>query len=335
MTPDDLPLADISPPSILLAALALNLVLCSAGRLSSVFAWPATMAGRLIQTFEARYNRPHATDAMRRADSVSIAIVLVILALGVGLGFHVLLRGFPYGWLVEAAFISILLNIRPHLERMRILAHAARDGGEEARATLSLLTSRDACDGDVASICTAGIESAAMVLTQGLMGPVLWYLIGGLPALLVFKMIDTASTMIDERSENARSFGWAPRCLSALLLFPASILAAPIVVIAALLVPGAHARIRGVFSGRRGRYAWPVFTPVIAAFAAVLGVRLGGPVCIGSFRRAGTFFGPDRKATLGDLWRARSLFIAAGLVVAALLALLPGLAGDVTGFFDF
>ncbi len=334
MTPTDLPLADVSPPSILLAALALNLLLCSAGRVSSVFAWPATMAGRLIQTLEARYNRPHATDAMRRADSVSIAIVLIIIALGTGIGLALLFRSFPYSWVVEAALISMLLNIRPHLERMRILARAARGGGEEARATLSLLTSRDACDGEVASICTAGIESTATVLAQGVIGPVLWYLIGGLPALLVFKIIDTASTMIDERSENARSFGWAPRCLSALLLFPGSLLAAPIVVLAALLVPGAHARVRGMFPRRKARYAWPVFTPVVAAFAEVLGVRLGGPVCIGSFRRAGALFGPERAATLGDLWRARSLFVGAGLVVATLLALLAGFASDAAGFLD-
>ena len=106
-------------------------------------------------------------------------------------------------------------------------------------------------------------------------------------------------------------------------------------VIAALLVPGAHARMRGLFPGRRTRYAWPVFTPVIAAFANVLGLRLGGPVCIGSHRREGAVFGPERKAALGDLWRARSLFIAAGLVVATLLAVLAGIAGEAAGFPDF
>ncbi|MFQ5348490.1 MAG: cobalamin biosynthesis protein, partial [Rhodothalassiaceae bacterium] len=168
MTADSLPLADVSAPATLLLALALNLALCSASRVNALLASPASAAARLIRTLEARYNRPHATEKMRRADSVSVAIVLLLAGLGFGVGLSLLLRGLPYGWIVAAAFIAMMLNLRPQLERMRILAKAMRDGSpEEARATLGLITGRDACEEGVPGICKAGIESTAMALAQG------------------------------------------------------------------------------------------------------------------------------------------------------------------------
>ncbi|RMD87221.1 MAG: hypothetical protein D6807_08295 [Alphaproteobacteria bacterium] len=335
MTPSDLPLADVSATATLLLALALNLALCSASRVSALFAWPATGAARLIRTLEARYNRPHATEKMRRADSVSVAIVLLLAGLGFGVGLSLFLRGIPYGWIVAAAFIAMLLNLRPQLERMRILANAVRDGSpEEARATLGLITGRDACEEGASGICKAAIESTAMALAQGVVGPLLWYLVGDLPGLFAFRIIDTASVMIDERSENARSFGWAPRCLDAILLYPAVAIAALFARLAAVLVPGARLRASPVLALRGARYAWPVFSAVIAAFADGLAVRLGGPVCVGAFHREGDSFGPSRDAGLADLARARSLFLAATLLIAAGLTLSTFLFGPAQPLFS-
>jgi len=323
MSHSELPFAVLAPMTVLLVAVVLNVLLCSAGRVGAVFALPSALAGRMITILEGRYNTPHATDSMRRADSVSVAIVLLLVGIGAGLGAGYLFEHLPYSWIVEAMLIATFINVRPHLERLGLLERAAKGDADEARATLTMVTGRDSTRLDRPEIAAAAIESTAMALPQGLIAPLVWYWLGGLPGLLAFKIIDTASVMIDERAENARSFGHAPRALSAVFIAPAAVMSAVVILLASLLLP--HGRclraVRGLLRG--GRYAWPVFSLPVAAVSGALSVRLGGNVCIGSFERGGDVFGPDAPLPEPeDIARARRLFlvgtILSGLVVAGL-----------------
>jgi len=326
MVTSDLPFAVLPPATLLLLALLLNLLLCSFGRVSTLFATPTALAARLIGILEARYNTPHATETMRRTDSVSVTAVLVLLGLAAGLALDYGLTRFAYSWAVEAVLVATLINPRPHLERMRILERALDGDTEEARATLTLVTGRDARQLGPTGLAAAGIESTGMALVQGLLAPFIWYWLGGLPLLLAFKIVDTASVMIDERAEHARSFGWAPRALSAVFVAPAAALSGPALLLASLLTREAHAR--GVIAGLRagGRYAWPVFSIPIAALAGALGVRLGGPVCIGSFERDGDIFTPTgTEPAPSDIARTRRLFVLSGVIMALGLAALGAL----------
>jgi len=320
MVQTDLPVAALPPGTLLLLALLLNLLLCSFGRVSALFALPMTLASRLIATLEARYNTPHATDSRRRADSVSVTAVLVLLGLTIGMGLDYLAGRFAYSWIPEAMLVAALLNPRPQLERVRILERALSGDTEKARATLTLMTGRDAQGLTPSKIAAAGIESTAIGLAQGFLAPLLWYVIGGLPLLLTVRIVDTASIMIDERAEHARSFGWAARGLSAILLTPAALVSGLILILAALGTGQAHARGAMAELRRGGRYAWPVFTVPVAALAGGLGLRLGGPVCIGSFERSGDVFAPEEGAPEPvDLPRARRLFVLSGLITALAL----------------
>lgn len=319
-------LATLTPPTVLLLAVILNLLLCSAGRVGAMFALPNALAARLITALEGRYNTPHATDAMRRADSISVAVVLLLIGTGAGLGAGYLFERIPYSWTVEAMVIATMINVRPHLERIGILARAAAGALDEARATLTMVTGRDSRRMDRSGIAAAAIESTAMAIPQGMLAPLIWYWLGGLPGLFAFKIIDTASVMIDERAENARSFGHAPRRLSALFIAPASVLSAPLILLACLLLPKARPARAAAALWRSGRYAWPVFSLPVAALAAALSVRLGGDVCIGNFERSGDLFGPaHRPPQPEDVARARGVFMLSVMTTVLALAGLAAL----------
>lgn len=323
MTADALPLAEITPPALLLTALVLHILLCSSGRLARIFAFPLKLAGNLIETFEKRYNRPAYNDRSRRRESVSVAIMLLLSGLLAGLAVAFALNMVPQVWIIEALLVAMLINLRPAAGHLRILVRALESGTEQARAILGLLTGRDPAGLDEGGIAAAAIENAAQAMTRGLVAPILWYLVGGLPALFAFRMIDTASVMIDERSDHARSFGVAPRCLSALFLMPAALVLVPLAFLSSLIVPATNSLAMLARDTYAGKHAWPVFSLPVAAFAAALGVRLGGPVCIGSFRREGAWFQDKAPpAAAADLMRARRLLIAGSLVMALFLALL-------------
>lgn len=327
MSQPDVPLAFLSPMTVLLIAVALNVLLCSAGRVGAVFALPTALAGRLINTLESRYNTAHATEAMRRADSISVAVILMLVGAAAGLGAGYLFEHLPYSWIPESMVIAAFLVLRPHVERLAVVGRAIAGDLDEARATLTLITGRDTERLDRSGLAAAAIESSAMALSQGILAPFLWYALGGLPALFAYKIVDTASIMIDERAENARSFGHAPRAISAVFIAPAAVLSGLFVPIAALLHPRASfpSALRVLMQG--GRYAWPAFSIPVAAFAGALSTRLGGNVQIGSFERAGDEIGaqdapPPEPEMLSD---SRTLFlISAGVAVLVLTALAAG-----------
>lgn len=319
----ELPLASLGPMAVLIAAVILNMIFCSEGMVNRAFATPTALAGRAIRTLESRYNKPYSTETMRRADSLSVAVVLILTGLLAGVAAELLAARVPFAWLVEAMLIATFLIPRSHFDRSRILRAALDRNTEEARATLSWITGRDATGLDKDGLIRAGVESSAMSLAQGFIAPVLWYSLLGLPGLLVFKLIDIASIMIDEQSDHARSFGWAPRKISAALIAPAALLCVPLVAIAALFVSGADARRTLRAAAPEGRYAWPVFTRPVAAFAHALGIHLGGSVCIGSFERSGdTLGGAERAPESEDICRARRLFLLSCTLAATLIFIL-------------
>jgi len=316
-------LLEIQPATIGLLALAINILLCSGSRVAAVFALPGRLASRMIATLEARYNTAYATEKARRADSISIAIFLAIVGLATGAALDYGLSLVYGGWVIEAALIAMLITPRPLLERLRILRHSLdTEPLEEARATVTLLTGRDVADADLATLRKVVSESTVTGIVQGTVSPVFWFIVGGLPLLAVAKLQDTASIMIDEKSEDARNFGAAPRCVSAVMLTPASWITAALLALGAALLPGLSGRgaLRESFAGQR--YAWPVFSPAIRGLAGALSCRLGGDVCIGSFHRAGEEMGPATEITDSCTRHTRDLLLATlGALVLALLAM--------------
>ena len=122
------------------------------------------------------------------------------------------------------------------------------------------------------------MESLAENFADGVVAPVFWMAVLGLPGAAAYKAVNTADSMIGHRTERHRAFGWAAARLDDLVNLPASRLAAVLLVAAACLVPGASpggalAAVRRDARGHRSPNAgWPE-----AAMAGALGFALAGP----------------------------------------------------------
>jgi len=227
------------------------------------------------------------------------------------------------GWLVETVVVMVLLAQRSLVEHVRAVADALRLSTGDARMAVARIVGRDTGGMDAPAVARAAIESAAENFSDGVIAPAFWYLLGGLPGLLIYKIANTADSMVGYRTPRHAAFGWAAARLDDLLsLAPARL--------TALAIAALHGQLHAwsAISGdacmhRSPNAGWPE-----AAVARVLGVALSGPRTYdgkasdfpfvnGSGRR--TIGADEIDAALCILWRVWWAGLA-GLAVAALIA---------------
>lgn len=144
---------------------------------------------------------------------------------------------------------------------------------ERARRCLPSLVGRDVRRLDEAGITRAVIESVAENTSDGIVAPALYAAVGGARGTLVYRAVNTLDSMVGHRDPRYRRFGWASaRVDDAANLVPARLTA----LLVAAVRPGAVVRIWEAVRRDARDHPSPNAGVVEAAFAAALGVRLGG-----------------------------------------------------------
>ncbi len=103
---------------------------------------------------------------------------------------------------------------------------------------VSRIVGRDTEALDEAGICRAAIESLAENFSDGVVAPLFWMVVAGLPGALAYKAVNTADSMVGHKSDRYRAFGWASARFDDLVNLPASRLTALWLIVAAALLPG-------------------------------------------------------------------------------------------------
>jgi adenosylcobinamide-phosphate synthase len=285
---------------------------------------PVAWIGAVIAALERGLNR--GSERCRRAGGVAALAVVVALAAGVGVVVQSLLPG-PAGFALTAVVAGTLIAQRSLGEHVAAVADGLKRGGLEAgRAAVARIVGRDPEALDEAGVARAAVESLAENFSDGVVAPVFWLAVGGLPGAAAYKAINTADSMVGHRTDRYRAFGWAAARVDDLVNLPASRLTALLVVAAAALVPGAspggawRAVRRDAGRHRSPNAGWPE-----AAMAGALGFALAGPRRYGGVTVEDAVMGAGGRRELGaaDIRAALRLYrVADGL----LLALLAGVA---------
>jgi adenosylcobinamide-phosphate synthase len=302
------------------------------GDLPAVFAYvphPVVLAGRAIGFFERKLNRASRSDRSRRERGIITVIALVGMAAAIGVGIDWLCRGTVLGALVEALVIGILLAQRGLYEHVAVVALALEHGGLAAgREAVRHIVGRDPLRLDAHGVARAAIESLAENFSDGVVAPVFWYLLFGLPGLLAYKMANTLDSMIGHRTLRYRAFGWASARFDDVLNFLPARISGFLLVAAAMFASDGNAgralatMLRDAKKHHSPNAGWPE-----AAMAGALGLALAGPRDYAEERVEDPWIGSGTLlARPADIARALRLYAAAclllvGVILSAWLAM--------------
>jgi adenosylcobinamide-phosphate synthase len=274
-----------------------------------------------ITALESRLNRPAYADARRKLGGLVTIAMVVATSLAIGAGVAALLAPAPFGLIPMALAASTLLAHRSLESHVADVARALARSLDEGRLSVSRIVGRDPATLDEAGVARAAIESLAENFADGIVAPLFWMAVAGLPGALAYKAINTADSMIGHKSERYLQFGWAAARLDDLVNLPASRLAALWLILAALLVPGASARGAATAVWRdAGKHLSPNAGWPEAGMAGALGLKLGGARSYHGVRVEGAELGSGRaEADARDIRRALVLYrVAAAIELAAL-----------------
>ena len=282
---------------------------------------PVTWLGRAVAFMERRWNRGG------RAARLGLGALTVILVVG-----GALLLGFamqsllPQGWpgvAIGAVLAWPLVALRSMQDHVRAVELPLVQGDlSTARHAVSMIVGRDVSQADDAAISRAALESLAENSADGIVAPVFWGVVAGLPGILAYKAINTLDSMIGHRNERYEAFGK----VAARLDDVANLIPARLTGLFFALVGGRPLRALRIMwhdarAHRSPNAGWPE-----AAMAASLDVRLSGPRQYGAtVTQEPWLHGDGAEAKPASLTQGLILYRRMLALMLAVLALIGGI----------
>lgn len=302
-------------PIVALVALILDALLGWPDALYRRIGHPVTWLGRVISALEARWNRGQ----HRFAKGAAASLCAIALAAGIGAALQSLL-----GLWIAGVLAWPLVAGRSLHDHLRAVAVPLRAGDlPAARKATAMIVGRDVSQADTPALARASIESLAENASDGVIAPLFWAALAGLPGIAAYKAINTLDSMIGHRNDRYEQFGkFAARLDDAANWIPARLTA----ILFALAAGPNRAKAwrtarRDARAHRSPNAGWPE-----ASMAGALDIRLSGPRVYGTriadepWLNAGA---PD--PTAADIDRALTLYrravILCGLVLLPLVLL--------------
>lgn len=272
---------------------------------------PAVVMGRAIGALEKVFNN----------NTYAQGVIAVALLVWVAICLGALLIMLPWVW-AEIILGAILLAQRSLVQHVQAVGDGLRLSLGDGRGAVAMIVGRDVRDMDGPAVARGAIESGAENLSDGVVAPVFWFMIAGLPGLLTYKVVNTADSMIGYRTERYARFGWAAARLDDVLNWvPARLTAVLIWIVASTRAPWGVIRCDAGLH-RSPNAGWPE-----AAIAPALGVSLSGPRSYHGVREDFPWVhsagrkdaGPDDiDAAVRILWRVWGVALAIAVLIALL-----------------
>ncbi len=240
---------------------------------------PIRLFGNVIAIGEKKLN--HSTGAFKPPDELRkktlgalFALALVSLTFSI---FFFLLKLFQFQPYLHLAVSSIfvfygLANRSLIQESWKVIRVLKKDGIEAGRKQLSMIVGRDTTNLNANQIRTAVLETLAENLSDGVIAPLFFYAIGGVPAMMAYKMANTLDSMIGYKNERYKHFGWFAAKLDDVLNY----IPARITALLMLLVTFSGRGLKFIFK-YGNKHASPNAGYPEAALAGILNCQFGGP----------------------------------------------------------
>jgi len=305
--------------AILLLALAVDALIGWPDALYRKIGHPVTWLGKLISHMDKSLNRMEWHPPTRRLMGLLTAAFIILICIvsgqiiqnAVGQGILGFLISVLLAWplLASRSLYSHVKDVAQPLELMDL---------RSAREAVSMIVGRDPKQLDTAGVGRAAIESLAENTSDGVVAPIFWGLIFGLPGILAYKAINTMDSMIGYKTPKHLDFGWAAARIDDLANWvPARLTGLIIAMMSGTPNTALQTIRRDAGKHRSPNAGWPE-----SAMAAALGVRLSGPR---SYHDKQTndpwLYAEGRDVEGSDVTRALAVFKRSMFCMAGLLAI--------------
>ena len=312
------------PLALLLVALLLDGYLGEAKLPFRLFRHPVEIIGALIDWFDRKLNRENRTAVDRAFRGALVVLIVAGLSGTVGWGSSWLTQHHDFGWVLELFILTAMLAGRGLYDSVRAVGIGLEESLEKGRQAVSHIVGRAPKHLDKHGVSRAAIESCAENFSDGLVAPVFWYVLFGLPGLMVYKAVNTMDSMIGHMTPKYQAFGMtAARVDDVLNLIPAR-LSGLFLVLAATFTPGAHPfkalkiMLRDSGKHRSMNAGWPE-----GAAAGALDIALAGPRRYQESITDDPWLGDGTaRAGVKDIRRMLYLYVTAALINGAWVAAL-------------
>ena len=249
-------------------------------------AHPVVLIGGLIAWLDRWLNRGNWSRRRRKVAGILTVLLLVVITGVTGYLIEISLRqtqgsyqGSHFVPIVALGLVASVFLAQQSLYRhvARVRSAFATGGLTAAREAVAMIVGRDPESLDESGVARAAIESCAENFSDGVVAPVFWLALLGLPGLVIYKAINTADSMIGHRTPRHRDFGWAAARLDDLLNLVPARLAGILIALAAPVARGSivtslKTMRRDARKHRSPNAGWPE-----SAMAGALGIALAGP----------------------------------------------------------
>ena len=304
---------------MMLVGLTIDLAIGWPGWLYARIGHPVTWLGAVVARLERLANR--GKQPIRLGMGALCVTLVLALAIGLALLVQSLLPEGIWGVFLGGVLAWPLIALRAMHDHVAAVARPLAAGDlAAARAAVAMIVGRDPSALDEAGVARAAIESLAENTGDGIVAPLFWGVVAGLPGIAAYKAVNTLDSMIGHRNDRFEAFGKVAARLDDLAnLIPARLtgvlfaLAAPFDAARALRVMARDAR-----AHRSPNAGWSE-----AAMAGALGVRLSGPRIYGDRVSAEPWLnGEARDPRAEDVWRGLRLYARAMALMALGLGVL-------------
>ncbi|HYY25256.1 MAG TPA: adenosylcobinamide-phosphate synthase CbiB [Candidatus Udaeobacter sp.] len=252
---------------------------------------------------------------------MALTFVVVVLSAGIARAMVLLFSLLPAAWaFMAAAFLaSTTIATRGLLIAVARIERPLRDGDiVQARAQLSRIVGRETQNLNQDKVLRAGLESLAESTCDGIVAPLFYLFLGGIPLAMAYKAANTLDSMIGYRIGRYLYFGkFAARLDDVFNFIPARLTALVMVAAASLLKLKAPLAAKVLWRDHANHLSPNAGYPE-AALAGAFGIRLGGPSIYFGKQIAKPYIGEEvTPAKIEMLKEARTLCL-----VTAILSLM-------------
>ena len=290
---------------------------------------PIVLMGNAASWAEKTFNPGH----VKKGETQSILLgalgwaILVGGALLIGVLLQIFLSAFfLIGDILTALIAASLLAYKSLAQHVQRVAQGLDQGLGAGREAVSHIVGREVHDLDESGVARASLESLAENFSDGVVAPLFWFIVAGLPGLFVHKMINTLDSMWGYRNQRYEYFGKVAARADDLANWVPARISAGLLVLAAWIDPGSDPSAAWrVASQQASKHRSPNAGWPEGAMAGALNVMLSGPRTYNGQQTSDAYMGPRMGSYRlgGDQIRAGLILYrwAGAWIVVVLLAL--------------